>query len=173
MLKYIVKMLKSLNANSHPGEIAHAFAFGMLLGFLPKNSALWYSFFIICLFLRINKGVFFLSILFGSLISPLFDPLFDNIGYWFLTIPALAPTFQMLLDIPFVAFTRFNNSIVAGSLIFSIIAYIPFYVLMRVLVSAWRKKLQPLLARNPLVKAFMKIPLVKNIVSLAKKIEVK
>ena len=169
MLKYFVKMLKALNANSHPGELAHAFAFGMLLGFLPKTSALWYIIFIISLFLRINKGFFFLSIILCSLIAPLLDPLFDNIGYFVLTLPQLADLFRSWLDIPFVAFTRFNNSIVAGSLVFSIIAYIPFYILARLFVSFWRKTLQPLLVKNPVVKAFMKIPLVKNLVKAVQK----
>ncbi|MBO4758610.1 MAG: TIGR03546 family protein [Spirochaetaceae bacterium] len=169
MLKYFIKMLKALNANSHPGELAHAFAFGLLLGFLPKTSALWYIIFIISLFLRINKGFFFISIILGSLLAPLFDPLFDNIGYFVLTLPQLASLFRSWLDIPFVAFTRFNNSIVAGSLVFSIIAYIPFYILARLFVSLWRKTLQPLLVKNPIVKGFMKIPLVKNIAKAVQK----
>lgn len=169
MLKYFIKMLKALNANSHPGELAHAFAFGMLLGFLPKNSALWYIIFIISLFLRINKGFFFLSIILGSLLALLLDPLFDNIGYFVLTLPQLASLFRSWLDTPFVAFTRFNNSIVAGSLVFSIIAYIPFYILARLFVSLWRKTLQPMLARNPVVKAFMKIPLVRTIAKAVQK----
>lgn len=170
MLKYFVKMLKALNANSHPGELAHAFAFGMLLGFLPKTSVLWYLIFIVFLFLRINKGLFFLSIILGSLIAPLFDPLFDNIGYAVLTMPALENIFRSWLDVPFVAFTRFNNTIVAGSLVFSVIAYVPFYVLARFFVSFWRKVLQPSLVKNPVVKAFMKMPLVKKIAETAQKV---
>ena len=42
MLKVIVKFLKALNSNSHPGEIAHAVCLGMLLGFLPKNNIFWF-----------------------------------------------------------------------------------------------------------------------------------
>ena len=42
MLKFIVKLLKALNSNSHPGEIAHAVCLGMLLGFLPKDNIFWF-----------------------------------------------------------------------------------------------------------------------------------
>lgn len=166
MLKYFVRMLKALNANSHPGELAHAFSFGMLLGFLPKTSVLWYFLFVLFLFLRINKGFFFLSIILASILAPIFDPFFDNIGYFVLTMKPFENIFRTWLEIPFVAFTRFNNSIVAGSLLFSILAYIPFYILARFFVLFWRKTLQPLLVKNPLVKAFMKIPLVKKLVEI-------
>ena len=171
MLKYFVKLLKSLNANSHPGEIAHACAFGLLLGFLPKSSILWYIFFIFALFLRINKGMYFLMIILGSLIAPLLDPAFDAIGYWVLTLPQLHNMFRTWLDTPFVAFTRFNNTIVAGSLVFSVVAYVPFYILSRLFVRLWRQTLQPLLARNPVVKAFQQLPLVKTAISAYQKVE--
>lgn len=171
MLKYFVKLLKSLNANSHPGEIAHACAFGLLLGFLPKTSVLWYIFFIFALFLRINKGMYFLMIILGSLVAPVLDPTFDQIGYWILTLPQLESMFRAWLDTPFVAFTRFNNTIVAGSLVFSIIGYIPFYILARLLVRLWRRTLQPLLARNPVVKAFQQLPLVKTFINAYQKVE--
>ena len=171
MIKYFVKLLKSLNANSHPGEIAHACAFGLLLGFLPKSSILWYIFFIFALFLRINKGMYFLMIILGSLIAPLLDPAFDAIGYWVLTLPQLQNMFRTWLDTPFVAFTRFNNTIVAGSLVFSVVAYVPFYILSRLFVRLWRQTLQPLLARNPVVKAFQQLPLVKTAISAYQKVE--
>ena len=55
MLKFLVKLLKALNSNSHPGEIAHAVCLGMLLGFLPKNNIFWYVITVFVLFMRINK----------------------------------------------------------------------------------------------------------------------
>ena len=92
MLKFIVKFLKALNSNSHPGEIAHAVCLGMLLGFLPKDNIFWYIITVFVLFMRINKGALVLSTLGFSLLAPLFDSLFDSVGYWFLTLPALEPT---------------------------------------------------------------------------------
>lgn len=164
-------MFKALNANAHPGEIAHAFACGVLLGFLPKNSVLWYVFFIFCFFLRINKGAYLLTIVFASLCAPLLDSVFDTVGYMVLTLPSLQGMFRTWLDTPFIAFTRFNNSIVAGSLIISLVGYIPFYFFIRLFVSLWRKTLQPLLVRNPLAKAFMNLPLFRSIAAAAQKLE--
>src|SRR5574344_51955 len=124
MLSYIVKLLKSLNANADPGDIAHAVSLGMLLGFMPKNNILWYILFIFFLFVRINKGAYFLMMLAAACIAPLLDPLFDTIGYTVLTVQPLKGLYSRLLDIPFVGFTKFNNTIVAGSLVFGLILYI-------------------------------------------------
>ena len=169
MLKFIVKFLKALNSNSHPGEIAHAVCLGMLLGFLPKNNIFWFVITVFVLFMRINKGALVLSTLGFSLLAPLFDPLFDNVGYWFLTLPKLEPTFAFLLDIPFVGFTKFNNTIASGALICGLVIYIPVYIIARLLVWLIRNKIVPVLRKTKFVVFFSKVPLVKKIVALAAK----
>ena len=167
MLKFIVKFLKALNSNSHPGEIAHAVCLGMLLGFLPKNNIFWYIITVFVLFMRINKGALVLSTLGFTLLAPFFDPTFDNVGYWFLTHPKLAPTFSQLLDIPFVSFTKFNNTIACGSLLCGLALYIPLYIIARLLIWLMRNKIVPILRKTKLITAISKIPLVKKIALLA------
>ena len=109
MLNKLIKLLKAFNGNVNPGEIAHAFACGAILGLMPKNNLLWYLVLVFILFVRINKPSYLLMILLGSAVSPAFDGLFDSIGYWFLTLPSLAPFFARLIEIPFVAFTSRNG----------------------------------------------------------------
>ena len=128
MIRYIVKMFRALNANANPGEIAHAFSIALLLGFLPKNNLLWYILFVFFLFVRINKGAYFLLLILFSMIASAADPIFNSVGYKILTFPALEGTFSALIEIPFVGFTRFNNTIVMGSLICGIILYVPVYI---------------------------------------------
>ena len=169
MLKFIIKLLKALNSNSHPGEIAHAVCLGMLLGFLPKNNVFWYIITVFVLFMRINKGALVLSTLAFSLLAPLFDPVFDQVGYWFLTLPSLEPVFASLLDIPFVGFTNFNNTIASGSLLCGLIIYIPLYLLARLLVWLIRNKLVPVLRKTKFIVAISKIPLIKKAAALAAK----
>ncbi len=163
MISYIVKLLKALNTNSHPGEIAHAVAIGMLLGFMPKDNALWYLLFVLFLFVRVHKGAFLLTVLAASLLARLFDPLFDAIGYAVLTFSPLEPVYAALLDIPFVAFTKFNNTVVAGAVVSSLILYIPVYILMRILIKSWRTHLAPALARSKFMQAFYQIPFISKI----------
>ena len=165
MISYIAKLLKSLNTNSHPGEIAHAVAIWVLLGFMPKDNALWYLLFVFFLFVRMNKGAFLLTVLIASLLARFFDPLFDSIGYGVLTFSPLKPVYAALLDIPFVAFTKFNNTIVAGSLVFSLILYIPVYIVVRIFIKSWRTHLAPALARSKFMQAFYHVPFVAKIIS--------
>ena len=163
MISYIVKLLKALNTNSHPGEIAHAVAIGMLLGFMPKNNALWYLLFVFFLFVRVHKGALLLAVLAASLLARLFDPLFDAIGYAVLTFSPLEPVYAALLDIPFVAFTKFNNTVVAGAVVSGLILYIPIYILIRILIKSWRTHLAPALARSKFMQAFYQIPFISKI----------
>ena len=171
MIAPVVKLFKALNTNSHPGEIAYAASIGILLGLVPKNNALWYILFVFFLFVRIHKGCLFLSILLGTLLAPLFDPLFDSLGYTVLTFEALKPAYGNLLEIPFVAFTEFNNTIVAGSLTASLILYIPVYILTRFLVFIWRKFIAPALSQNKLVQVLYKTPLIAKIAGLFTEVE--
>ena len=119
--------------------------------------------------MRINKGALVLCTLAFSLLAPVFDPIFDQAGYWFLTQPALEPGFAYLLDIPFVGFTKFNNTIASGSLLCGLVLYIPLYVIARLLVWLIRNKLVPVLRKTKFVVVLSKVPLVKKIAALAAK----
>ncbi len=171
MISAIVKLLKGLNDNSHPGEIAHAAACGLMLGLLPKDNLLWYLIFILFLFLRINKGAFLMLILLGSVVALFLDPLFDIIGYTVLSIDALAPFMATFLNVPLMAYTKLNNSIVMGSLLFSIVVYFPMYLAARAFVAVWRKTISPKLANNKVVKGFMKLPIISKIYKAYSKVE--
>lgn len=170
MIGYIIKMFRALNANANPAEIAHAFSIGFLLGIMPKNNVLWYLLFIFFLFVRINKGAYFLLMILFSFLAPLFDPLFNSFGYIILEFEPLVPFFSKIIDIPFVGFTRFNNTIVMGSFVAGIILYIPMFILGRLFVSLWRSTIAPKIRQNPVMKAFYKIPFVGKIRSIAAEI---
>ena len=148
MIGLISKLFHKLNASAHPGEIAHAFSCGLILGLMPKDNLLWYVIFVFILFLRIDIVTYAIMILLGTLVSPVFDGLFDVLGNAVLNLPALSGLFGTLYDIPFVAFTKFNNSIVMGSLIVGIVLYLPLYLLGRLFVSFWRGKLLPKIRKS-------------------------
>lgn len=99
----------------------------------------------------------------GSLVAFSLDATFDAIGYKVLTYPALENVFSSLLDVPFVAFTKFNNTITAGSLVFGILVYIPLFIIFILLLNLWRKILAPVISNSKIVKAIYKIPLLNRI----------
>lgn len=166
MLKPLINLINALSANTHPGAIAHGFALGMLLGFMPKTNLLWYIILVFILFIRIQKSCYTLSIIIGSLIAPLLDPVFNETGIWLLTRDSLVPAIRFLQDIPFVAYTRFHNSIVAGSLVWSLICYVPFYIIARLSVSLWRKYLAVKVRELKLIKMIKQVPLIQKVASM-------
>lgn len=163
MFSYFIKFLKSLNSNSHPGEIAHAVCIGLILGFLPKDNAFWYVLTVFFLFVRINKASMLLFTLIFGLLAHNFDATFDQLGFYVLNLPSLVPVFSALLDIPFVGFTKFNNTIVMGSFLVSLMAYIPVYIIARIFIKYWRAFLAPAVRKTKLVTFLSKLPLIKKI----------
>ena len=138
MIKAFVKLIHVLSSNTAPGEIAHAVSCGVILGFLPKDNLMWYVLFVFIIFLRIQRSVLTLSLLVATLLTALLDPYFDELGVWVLTRKDLIPLYYKLLNIPFVAFTKFHNSVVMGSLIIGLLCYIPVYILTRLFIFVWR-----------------------------------
>ncbi len=167
MLKKLIKLLKAFNGNVNPGEIAHAFACGAILGLMPKNNLLWYLVLVFILFIRINKPAYLIMIIIGAAVSPAFDGLFDSVGYAFLTIPSLSGIFGTLLDIPFVAFTKFNNTVVMGSFLCGLVLYIPLYALARLLVFIWRKYASDFIRNSKIIKVINKLPLIAKLAAKA------
>ena len=166
MLKAIAKLLGAISSNTRPGAIAHAVSCGVLLGFMPKDNLLWYILFIFILFMNIQRGAYALSILLGAAFTVFLDPLFDSVGYSILTVESMKPYYASLLDIPFVAFTKFNNTVVMGSFACGVAAYIPLYVLARLFVWAWRKYLAEKVRKLKIAAVLKNIPLVEKIAGM-------
>ena len=166
MLKAIAKLLGAISSNTRPGAIAHAVSCGVLLGFMPKDNLLWYILFIFILFMNIQRGAYALSILLGAAFTVFLDPLFYSVGYSILTVESVKPYYASLLDIPFVAFTKFNNTVVMGSFVCGVAAYIPLYVLARLFVWAWRKYLAEKVRKLKIAAVLKNIPLVEKIAGM-------
>lgn len=163
MLKWIANFFKALNANQNPAEIAHAFALGVMLGLMPKNNALWYLILVFFMFVRINKPAYLLTLLVVSYFAWMLDPIFGTIGYAVLTLKPLEGLFGFLVDVPFVGFTKFNNTIVMGSFLFSLVLYIPLFFLGIFFVKFWRAKVAPSFIKSPFYKAVQNLPVIGKI----------
>ena len=148
-------------------RIVHAMVCGFILGLMPKNNLLWCLAMFFILFFRINKPIYVIMILLGTLISPLFDGIFDTIGYSFLTVKALGGIFGTLLDIPFVAFTKFNNSVVMGAFLCGLVLYFPLYLLFNLLVSLYKKNLFPRIKESKFGRVLAHIPILGKMTGMA------
>ncbi len=170
MIKYVTSFFKAINANAHPGDIAHAVALGLFLAILPKNNLTFTFLFFLSIFIRINKGAFFISFILFGFVTPFMDVLINNIGFWAVQLSFLRPIFIALENIPFIALFKLSNTMVLGGIIWGLILYIPVYILTRIIIAKYRKYMQPavnvkgvgLLGKIPLLRHLTKISDIKD-----------
>ena len=170
MIKYVTSFFRAINANAHPGDIAHAVALGLFLAILPKNNLTFTFLFFLSIFIRINKGAFFISFILSGFVTPFMDVLINNIGFWAVQLSFLRPIFIALENIPFVALFKLSNTMVLGGIIWGLILYIPVYILTRIIIAKYRKYMQPavnvkgvgLLGKIPLLRHLTKISDIKD-----------
>ena len=148
VLKFLSKLIMILRAGASPAQIAGGLTLGMFLGFMPLFNL--YSLFVVLLLLLLNANLSMaiLGLTCFSLFSFLLDSVFHDIGYYLLVdVPALTAFWTTLYNMPLFPFTRFNNTVVLGSLVSAIILSIPLFLLTRRGVIVYREKLEPKLQR--------------------------
>jgi uncharacterized protein (TIGR03546 family) len=77
---------------------------------------------------NVNLGFGLLGILITTVLSFGLDPWAGKIGALILSMPTLTPLWTLLYNIPLVPFTRFNNTVMMGSVILALILAIPIYL---------------------------------------------
>jgi uncharacterized protein (TIGR03546 family) len=163
MVNAIVKLLKALNGNIKKSQIAAGIAWGVLLALVPVGNFYWVALFLISLFFNHNHGSKIFSMAVLKLFAPLFAPALDALGWEVLHFGALQPLFTSMYNMPFVPFTKFNNTLVAGGIVGGAILWLPMFGLFMFLVPVYRNTIAPKLRNLKIVKAVGKIPLLKFI----------
>jgi len=138
MLTSLVKLLKVLNSESEPGQISLAFSFSMIAGFLPFFSLPTALVFLIVFLLRVNLSAFFLGTAFFSALAFLLDPLFHRIGLPLLTMGGLEGLWTAMYNTIFWRIQKFNNSVVMGSFVASLVLFVPLVFLSNYLIRTYR-----------------------------------
>lgn len=139
MLKAIAKLLKVLNSETDPGQISLAFSFAMIAGLTPLLSLHNILIVFLVLIFRVNLSTFLLGLIFFSSLSYLLDPLFHRIGLTVLTAGPLKGFWTMLYNCTVCRFARFNNSVMMGSMLFSLVFFVPVYLAARVAIIRYRE----------------------------------
>ena len=163
MLKYIAKLIVALNGNLGKGQIAAGFSWGLLLGLIPAGNVFWITLFVVSFFFKHHHASKLLVMALLKLVFAATAPIVDMVGWEVLHIEALQPLFTSLYNMPFVPFTKFNNTLVAGGLVCGIVLWLPVFILVSLLVPFYRNTLAPKIRENKLVKAIKNIPLVSKL----------
>ena len=154
MIKMIAKFLKVLNSETEPGQISLAFCLAMILGLTPLMSLHNLVVILLMLLVRVNLSACILGWVFFSGIAYILDPLFNLIGLAILTSQGLEGLWTSLYNITLFRLAKFNNSIVMGSLLFSLICFIPLYFLFNQIIRKYRVHVLEWVKKTRLMKAF-------------------
>lgn len=125
MLRATAKLLTVLNSEAEPGQISLALAFSLIVGLTPLWSLHNLLVLLIVLLLRVNLSTFLLGTALFSGVAYLLDPLFHRIGLAVLMAPSLEGLWTSLYNSTLWRIERFNNSIVMGSLLVSLVLFVP------------------------------------------------
>ena len=138
MLSMIAKLLKLLNSEADPSQISIALGLSMITGFLPLFTPLNLIILLLVLVLRVNISSYLLGSAFFAGIAWFLDPLFHRIGFALLTAGALEGLWTSFYNTALGRLQRFNNSVVMGSFLFSVLFFIPFVLLMNMTIRKYR-----------------------------------
>jgi uncharacterized protein (TIGR03546 family) len=140
MLSLLAKLLKILNSEAEPSQISLAFGFALISGFLSFFSPFNLLILLLVLFFRVNLSAYILGTVFFSGVAYLLDPLFHRFGFSVLTLPALEGLWTSMYGSTLWRIQRFNNSVVMGGIVFSLLFFMPLVLASNVLVRKYRER---------------------------------
>jgi uncharacterized protein (TIGR03546 family) len=153
MIRFLAKTLKVLNSETDSAQISFALVLAMVMGFTPFWSLHNIIVLFLVLVLRANLSTFILGLaLFGSL-AYLLDPFFHRIGLLLLTADPLTGFWTTLYNMIPGRLDRINNTIVAGSLVFSLVLAVPAFSVFNLLVRKYRERVMKWVEKSRVVQA--------------------
>ncbi len=153
MIRQVLKIFKALNSDEKPWQLSLGLAFGGIIGLMP----LWTPHNILLIFLafiiNLNFALLIVGLFFFSGIAYILDPLFHQIGLAVLTAEGMQDFWNGFFNNPIFLFDRLNNTLVMGSLLFSLAASVPLFFLLNVLIRKYRQHIQVLFQKIPILNS--------------------
>jgi len=167
MLTTIAKVLKILNSESQPGQISMALSFSMVVGLTPLLSPHNLLFLLVALLFRVNLSAFILGLAIFKGVAYLLDPLFHWIGLSILTAKPMEGLWTVLYNATLWRIERFNNSVLMGSLLFSLFLFVPVYLILNLMIRQYRERVLEWVRKTRIMKVFTASKLYKAYHSLS------
>jgi len=141
MLTMLAKLLKALNSESAPWQIALALALSMIIGLTPLWSLHNLVILLLAMIIRVNLSAFFLGILvFTGIGMALVDPWSIRLGEELLTRSDLQTLWTELYAQDFWRMLAFNHTLTLGGVCIALIAFIPVFAISLILVRVYRER---------------------------------
>ena len=153
MIRTVAKLIKVLNSASDPGQISLAVAFAAIAGLTPLMALHNLVVLLFVLVLKVNLSAFLLALTGFTLLAYLLDPVFHHVGLAVLTLAALEPVWTSLYNTFLGRLERFYNTIVMGSLVVSLVAFLPIHFVSRSLIVRYRETALDWVRKTRIVRA--------------------
>lgn len=167
IFKILSKFVKALRSQDSPSQIAWGIALGTILGLTPFLTFHNFIIIILIFLIKVNLSAVIFSLILYSLLGYVLDPVFHALGFVLLVnVDFLQPVWVWLYNLPIAPFTRFNNTVVIGSLMCALILLIPHYLFFKILVIKYRTswnaviqkwKITRIIQGNKLVRFYVKL----------------
>lgn len=139
IVKFIQSLVKALNSEGTPGQVAAGIAMGACLGLTPLVSLHNLLIVGVIMFFRVSVPGATLGWLIFTPVGFALDPLFHAIGLELLAdTSALRGLWIWLYNTPVIALGNPTNTIVLGSVVFWVVTAVPIYFLARWGVARYR-----------------------------------
>lgn len=139
LVKLIQSLVRALNSEGTPGQVAAGMALGAVVGLTPIANL--HNVLVLSLILVLNVSVpgAMLGWLCCIPLGFVLDPVFDSIGQTLLLdVPPLSGLWTAIYNTPVLALTNLNNSIVLGSLVGWMALAFPIFFLTRWGIERYR-----------------------------------
>ena len=154
MIKLFAKLLRVLNSETDPGQISLGFSFAMIAGLTPLLSLHNIVVLLLVFIFRVNFSAFLLGLALFTGIAYLLDPFFHQLGLAVLTAPSLEGLWTFLYQSVWWRLEHFNNSIVMGSLVFSVGLFLPVLLLSNLLIRRYRQHVLAWVQKTKVMQMF-------------------
>jgi uncharacterized protein (TIGR03546 family) len=132
IIKFIQSLVKALNSEGTPGQVAAGIALGACLGLTPLVSLHNLAIVAAILFFRVSVPGATLGWLIFTPVGFALDPVFDSVGTTLLSdTSALRAWWVLLYNTPIIALGDPTNTIIVGSVVSWAIGVVPIFFLAR------------------------------------------
>lgn len=137
-MQLLAKLLKALNSDASPWQLAFGIMLGMMMGLTPFLGLHTVLILFVVLFLRVNLTTFLLAYALFSGLTLLLNPMMADIGESLLTTSNLAGLWTGLYNSTFGQLTQFYHTLTLGSLLLSLVLAPFILVISKILVVQYR-----------------------------------
>lgn len=152
MIDPILKLIKALNSEIGPWQIAFAGTLSMVIGLTPLWSVHNLIILLFAFIFRVHLATFFVFWGVFSGLAYLMDPWFHQIGLSLLTDEGLQSLWTSMYQNDFWLVTHFNHTITLGSLVVTTLAFIPVLILFRLGIIRYRATMLPIISKLRVVQ---------------------